>query len=129
MLAIVCFNGKVFHLLFFCINNIILTFVKNINVMRASEVFIAGGMPRVTYNPRNDLKLEDTLKDYLDNGYKLISVTGPTKSGKTVLVNKVISTDNCILISGGSITQDTDFWNIILDELEVCIPDSQTVAE
>ncbi|WP_320982748.1 hypothetical protein [Bacteroides sp.] len=97
--------------------------------MRAADVFIAGGMPRVTYNPRNDLKLEDTLKDYMDNGYKLISVTGPTKSGKTVLVNKVISTDNCISISGGSITQDSDFWNIILDELEVFIPDSQTVAE
>lgn len=97
--------------------------------MRAAEVFIAGGMPRVTYNPRNSLKLEDTLNEYLDNGYKLISVTGPTKSGKTVLVNKVIPIDSCILISGGSITQDADFWNIILDELGISVPDSLTMAK
>lgn len=97
--------------------------------MRATDVFIAGGMPRVTYNPRNNLKLEDTLNDYLDSGYKLISVTGPTKSGKTVLVNKVIPTDKCILISGGAITQDNDFWSIILDELDVSMPDSYTLTE
>lgn len=97
--------------------------------MKATEVFIAGGMPKVTYNPRNDLKLESTLSDYLESGYKLISVTGPTKSGKTVLVSRVIPTESRIFISGGSITQDDDFWNIILDELDVAMPDSQLTTE
>lgn len=97
--------------------------------MRTTDVFIAGGMPRVTYNPRSNLNLESRLIDYLDSGYKLISITGPTKSGKTVLVTKVISPENCILISGGSVTKDDDLWTIILNEFGENIADTQTTSE
>lgn len=96
--------------------------------MNVSDVFIAGGMPRVTYNPRSELKLESTLIEYLEDRYKLISITGPTKSGKTVLFTKVIPTDQRLLIIGGGIKSDDDFWNCVLDELDYEMLDSTTVT-
>lgn len=97
--------------------------------MKVSDVFIAGGLPKVTYNPRDDLKLESTLKEYLEDKYKLISITGPTKSGKTVLFTKVIAPEERVLIIGGTIKNDDDFWCSILDELDVYVADSFTSTE
>lgn len=70
---------------------------------RAGEIFIAGGQPNITYNPRKKHKLEEQLKDYLDTGYKLLSVTGPTKSGKTVLCRKIIPIKKGVWIAGGQV--------------------------
>lgn len=97
--------------------------------MKATEVFISGGFPTVTYNPRTHLALESKLTEYIETGYKLISVTGPTKSGKTVLCKKSISQDNCISLSGGSISTENDVWESILNELNTEIDDSITVSK
>jgi len=84
---------------------------------KASEVFIAGGQPSITYNPRKKYKLEEQLIEYLDTGYKLLSISGPTKSGKTVLCRKIIPTSKGIWIPGGQIQTETDFWTTVLDKL------------
>jgi hypothetical protein len=44
-----------------------------------SEVFVAGGLPTITYNPREALGLEARVRDYLGQRYKMLSVSGPTK--------------------------------------------------
>ena len=77
------------------------------------QVFIAGGQPTITYNARASLKLEAKLKSYLVTGHKALSVTGPTKSGKTVLCRKVIPKDEGIWINGGEISSEQDFWDRI----------------
>jgi len=97
--------------------------------MKATEVFISGGLPTITYNPRPDLGLENKLLEYIDTGYKLISITGPTKSGKTVLCTKLIPQGKCLFLSGGAITNEADFWESILNELNVDIEDSTTTAK
>lgn len=86
--------------------------------LRPDDVFIPGGLPDTTYVPREHLSLEAHLIDWLDGRQKpLLSVSGPTKSGKTVLIRKVI--DNPIGLSGGAIDTADDFWAAICDELEV----------
>lgn len=97
--------------------------------MRASEVFISGGLPTITYNPRTHLDLETKLIDYIDTGYKLISVTGPTKSGKTVLCTKLIPAEKCVFLSGGAISNENDFWESILNELDIEIDDSISTSK
>ncbi len=97
--------------------------------MKATEVFISGGLPTVTYNPRTHLELENKLIDYIDTGYKLISVTGPTKSGKTVLCTKLIPQEKCVFLSGGAISNENDFWESILNELDIEIDDSISVGK
>lgn len=49
---------------------------------RLRDVFTPGGMPSVTYVERNGLGLESSLRDAIDRGHALITVSGPTKSGK-----------------------------------------------
>lgn len=87
--------------------------------MRANEVFIAGGQPTVTYSSRVELGLEDYLNDYLDTGYKLLSITGPTKSGKTVLCKNVVDIEKSVWVSGGQIRNENDFWEIVVDKLDL----------
>lgn len=87
--------------------------------MRVTEVFNPGGFPDYTYNPRNKLELEKQFNDYLESGNKLLSLTGPTKSGKTVLCRKIIPKKEGIWISGGDIREEIDFWTSIITQLEV----------
>jgi hypothetical protein len=89
------------------------------NKLRTGEVFIAGGLPTVTYNPRADLHLEDRVRDYLDERHKILSVSGPTKSGKTVLLRSVVRFG--IWLAGGEIGSVADFWAIVGDKLEVSL--------
>lgn len=88
-------------------------------VFTIDEVFISGGQPTVTYNPRKSLHLEDNLRNYLNKGHQLLSVTGPTKCGKTVLCKAVFNKDNreVIWISGGEIGNENDLWSYILNKL------------
>ena len=84
-------------------------------IYRTSQVFVPGGMPSLTYVPRAERKLEDRLRMAKDNFYKLVTVTGATKSGKTVLVNTVFPRDNSIWVDGGAVRAEDDFWNYVLE--------------
>lgn len=77
-----------------------------------------GGLPMLTYNPRNELKLEDSIKKAKDNLCKLMIVTGATKSGKTVLVKKVFPKENSVWYDGGSFSNEDDFWTEIITQLD-----------
>lgn len=77
-------------------------------------------MPKLTYVPREAINLEVSLRNAVENLHKLITVTGQTKSGKTVLVNTVLPRANVgenIWIDGGSVDSENDFWTSILHEL------------
>lgn len=83
------------------------------------DVFVAGGLPNLTYVDRKHLNLEKNLRAELTEGYKIIAVTGPTKSGKTVLCKKVIREDHAIWIDAGQIEKSDDFWGALLGALEM----------
>jgi hypothetical protein len=85
--------------------------------LRTSDVFVAGGQPTVTYNPRSKLNLDYEVRKYLDTRYKVLSISGPTKNGKTVLVRRVIPKGQGIWVSGGQVDSIEAFWNIVRDQL------------
>ena len=85
--------------------------------MEMVDVFTAGGLPSVTYHVRDNLGLERKLTQRLKVGGKVISMTGPTKIGKTVLWKKVIPEDKRVFVPGGNIREEIDVWNHILSEL------------
>ena len=64
--------------------------------LKYSEIFVPGGFPRHTYNPRATLHLEQKLMEVRENLCKLVTVTGHTKSGKTVLTRKVLPPEDCV---------------------------------
>lgn len=90
------------------------------NVLKLKEVFTPGGQPSVTYVSRAHLELEDRVKQALARGYAIIVVTGPTKSGKTVLCNHVLSqAGRSISIEGGQVRSEAAFWSQVAYALEV----------
>jgi hypothetical protein len=91
---------------------------------RARQVFIPGGQPTLTYNPRKELKLEDSLEEAKDYLCKLVMMTGSTKSGKTVLTNKVFPKSESIWFDGGSFSSENDFWIEIVQQLDAYIDES-----
>ena len=86
---------------------------------RATQVFVPGGMPRHTYVERQSTELEARLRSVSDNLCKLATLTGATKSGKTVLASRVFprGTGENVWIDGGSVRQEDDLWLQILAEL------------
>jgi hypothetical protein len=87
--------------------------------MKVSEVFVPGGLPKYTYVPRAERGLEDQLSAAKDNLCKIATVTGATKSGKTVLVRKVFGDAANVWVDGGHVKTEQDFWNIVGTQLEV----------
>src|SRR5215467_7699893 len=85
--------------------------------IKVGDVFVAGGLPSVTYRPRDQFGLESQLQDYLDERHRILSISGPTKTGKTVLVRKVLRESDAIWVHGGSVKSRADFWATIAEEL------------
>lgn len=82
------------------------------------DVFVAGAPPKITYNPRDERHLEREMNLYLDQGPgRTLSVSGPTKSGKTVLVERLLSRDHAIWMEGPDLTSVDVFWDRVVDWL------------
>lgn len=96
--------------------------------LRYTEVFVPGGYPKHTYNPRTELKIEETVRQVTENLCKLVPVTGHTKSGKTVLVRNILPREDAIWVDGGGVGDEKDLWTTIIDQLEL-FQDTLTSAE
>lgn len=88
-------------------------------VLRYTDVFVPGGFPLYTYNPRSGLQLEERLGEVKHNLCKLVTITGHTKSGKTVLARTVLPAEDAIWVDGGSIAGEDDLWSLILEYLDI----------
>jgi hypothetical protein len=87
--------------------------------VRATEVFTPGTLPKYTYYERPDLNLEQALLDAVDTPGIIAAVSGPSKSGKTVLCESVIGLNSMLLVTGGGIDSDSTFWQRIRSKLKV----------
>lgn len=84
-----------------------------------SKVFVPGGMPVITYVSRDEGAFEKSLQSANDNLCKLVTLTGSTKSGKTVLANRIFPRSvQSIWIDGGLIDTEETFWRIIHNEID-----------
>lgn len=87
--------------------------------LKATEVFVPGSYPLHTYVEREGEGLEPTLRDALDTPGQVVSLSGPSKSGKTVLVEKVVGRDLLITITGASLRSPAEVWTYTLDWMDV----------
>ncbi|WP_336801827.1 hemagglutinin repeat-containing protein [Kaistia sp. MMO-174] len=78
--------------------------------MKITEIFTPFDTPTVTYVERGEHKFEARLRDAYDIPKMVLSLSGPSKSGKTVLVKKVVPEENIITISGASLSTADDLW-------------------
>jgi hypothetical protein len=83
--------------------------------MKATEIFKPNDFPTETYVRRRSDDAERRLRDALGVPNSVVSISGPSKSGKTVLVQKVIGEENLVQVSGAEIRVSGDLWERVLD--------------
>jgi hypothetical protein len=87
-------------------------------VYLTSDVFVAGSSPVITYNPRDARQQEQELERYEEQGTgRALTVSGPSKSGKTVLIERRLPRDEAIWIEGPDVTDVGVLWHRVVDWL------------
>lgn len=83
--------------------------------LSAHDVFTPSSFPEHTYVARGDDDLEDKLRFAIKTKGQIVSVSGPSKSGKTVLVEKVVGKDKLVPVVGAGIRDADQIWTRVLD--------------
>lgn len=93
--------------------------------LQSYDVFKPGAFPEYTYISRISSELmftyEFRLKQALNTPGYLTSIIGPSKTGKTVLCEKVIGLDNMISLTGSDFKNSTNFWEVIATKLGLAV--------
>lgn len=97
---------------------------------KATEVFTPGRFPAHTFVEDHLVERKRQLLDTLEAGAMLVSISGPSKSGKTVFVEEVLGKHNLIQITGAGAKSATDLWIRVFDLIGTPISksDSSTSA-
>jgi molybdopterin-guanine dinucleotide biosynthesis protein len=97
-------------------------------MVKATDVFTPNKVPTITYVQRDE-EAEQKARDAFEIPNIVVSLSGPSKSGKTVLVNKVVEKDHLITVSGASIRQADDLWNKVLGWMDVPLVDTKASSK
>jgi hypothetical protein len=73
--------------------------------LRAIDVFTPSDFPTHTYVKRAEERLEKRLREALETPGEVVSVSGPSKSGKSVLIERVVGRDDLITITGADLSE------------------------
>src|SRR5215831_4610802 len=83
-------------------------------MVQATEVFTPNDVPTLSYVERTSRNFERDLRNAFDIPKMVVSISGPSKSGKTVLVTKVVAPENLIHIYGATIKTREDLWSDVI---------------
>ena len=83
--------------------------------LSSAEVFTPTSFPTYTYVQRDDLHHERLLREWTRSSTQIASISGPSKAGKTVLVQRVVGEGNLITVSGASVRAPDQLWERVLD--------------
>jgi hypothetical protein len=83
--------------------------------LSSAEVFTPTSYPTHTYVVRDDLHHERLLGEWMRSSTQIASVGGPSKAGKSVLVQRVVGEGNLITVSGASVRTADQLWERVLD--------------
>ena len=81
-------------------------------VVPLNHVFV-GGLPTYTYVSRQHLQLERQLKRAIAKPHAFASVTGTSKSGKTVLCRATLGDSQFVWLESGQIASVDEFSGAI----------------
>jgi hypothetical protein len=95
--------------------------------LHRDEVFVAGGQPSVTYVDRQEFHVERIVARAIAAPNQIVSLAGPSKTGKTVLCRKVLGDREYVWIHGGEFESATSIWDTVCAELN--IPDEVTTSD
>ncbi|HEY9063136.1 MAG TPA: ATP-binding protein [Pseudobacteroides sp.] len=98
--------------------------------LQSSDIFKPGTFPEYTYISRLSSELnysyEIRLQQALNTSGYLTSIIGPSKTGKTVLCEKVIGQDKIVSLTGNDFKNSNDFWSVVAKRAEIALEGEQT---
>ena len=97
--------------------------------MKVNEIFTPNSLPTYTFVDDHLQEKGHQLIDALEDGTALVSISGPSKSGKTVFVEHWIGRENLIQITGAGITSPADLWIKVFHLIGTDIPQSVSTGE
>ena len=89
--------------------------LRRMQRLSAAEVFTPTSYPHHTYVQRDQLHHERLLRQWAQSSTQIASISGPSKAGKTVLVQRIVGEGNLITVSGASVRQADQLWERVLD--------------
>jgi len=95
---------------------------------KASQVFTPGSFPTYTFVDDHLKEKKQQLQDTLDAGSMVISISGPSKSGKTVFVEQCIGKENLIHVTGAGVSKPEELWLKVFDIIDTTIPQSTSTT-
>lgn len=81
--------------------------------MRATDVFTPGSHPTVTFIDSHIKSMRSILLDTLSAGSLVVTLSGPSKSGKTVFVEEAVGKGNLVHVTGAGVDEPSVLWNRI----------------
>lgn len=93
------------------------------------EVFVAGGQPTYTYVERSAEHIELKLARAIATPNQIVSLSGPTKTGKTVLCRRTLGKRQFVWVDGGQVKSGDDFWSRVSHELNLPNSSENTTAD
>jgi hypothetical protein len=84
---------------------------KKMTKLSVNQVFTPNDVPTCTYVNRSALRLEEKLQSSLAISKMIVSVSGPSKAGKSVLIQKIIPREKLVSVSGATIKAPSDVWD------------------
>lgn len=90
--------------------------------MKRNQVFTPTSHPTVTYIGEHLTQNKLILQRALEMGGVVITISGPSKSGKTVFVETVVGKEKIIQITGAGITTSEALWKRLFDKFGEDIP-------
>ncbi|QDT07977.1 hypothetical protein K227x_64070 [Rubripirellula lacrimiformis] len=96
--------------------------------IRATDVFTPSDYPIQTYIARDDERLENRLRDALATPGEIVSLSGPSKSGKTVLIQRVVGEDELIVITGAGLESGAMLWDRVLNWIGIPAESSEQAS-
>jgi hypothetical protein len=83
--------------------------------MKIKEIFTPGRFPTWTFVDDHLKIKEQQLHDALDDGSMLVSISGPSKSGKTVFVEHILGKEHLIQVTGAGVRTPAELWIRVFD--------------
>lgn len=97
-------------------------------MIKSHQVFTPTGIPVHSYVTRDSEDYEGRLRRALEIQNSIVSLSGPSKSGKTVLLRRVVDPNDLIEVTGATIRSPEDLWHSVLYRRGTAIPEGETTS-
>jgi hypothetical protein len=94
--------------------------------LKIRDIFTPGRFPKWTFVEEHLQEKSEILHDALEDGSMLVSISGPSKSGKTVFIENMLGAANLIQVTGAGVQHANDVWLRVFDIIGTPIERSNT---